>query len=206
MSGCPRYDYSELFWFGTIEGGPKTVRGEFTVPFFYPYANVQNGLDMLLGEKYFSGENGAGRFFQSIRKISILILIDGSIWNHGNKVGICNLRYTKAKHDLSFDLHITEEQWADSSLLEFQKIYAELMRQGLRKCLERAKKIKGEVLDEMGFVKCYEAAIEEFLGTTYPYKPRILTPSEIEIALWCHKKRADQSPDTSSTEDKTKKK
>lgn len=182
-TGCPRYDYSELFWFGSIDGGPKTVSDKSYPPIFFSYWNIETGLHSLL-IKYFPDKSCAPRYFQSLRKISVMVYIAGKFGNYDNKSGVHNVRYTKAKHDMSFDLHITEEQWAEKTATEFQTFYAELMRQGLQKCLERAKKIKGEVIDEEGFVHQYEAAIKEFLETTYP-KDEDTRPglSEVEMEI-----------------------
>jgi len=166
MSG--RYEFSEMFWFGTISGGPRSVQTRPGYVLCYPYRKVELALHNNLS-KHLQDSNDAALFFQSIRKISILLLVGGSISKYENREGIYKLRYTKAKHELYFEINVPETRWANSNATEFQHYYADLMRQGLQLCLQRAKKNKGEVLDEQGFIDRYEMAIAEFLKMDFSH-------------------------------------
>jgi len=163
-----RYDLSEMFWFGTIAGGPRSVQTKVGMVLGFPYLKIETALSTTL-MKHFRDGLGAERFFRTIRKICVLILLGGSIYNRENREGPHKFRYTKSKHELYFELYVPEERWANSNATEYQQYYADLMRQGLQLCLVRAKKIKDEVLDEQGFIDRYEAVIAEFLKMDFSH-------------------------------------
>lgn len=145
----------------TTEGGPRSDVIRPRKWHFNPFSCVENALEQLL-DKHYGARCDMDVCINSIRRFDIAIMIGGA-FRKIEESNVCNVRYNSKRKIMYVDINIPESRWVGKIAREFQEYYADMIRLCFEKCLERAKKIKGEVLDEQGFIDRYESAIKEYL-------------------------------------------
>lgn len=166
-----RTDPNIFIWSGSIESGPRSFQEKPRPRIYFPYSLVINSIYPILRKKFDeTGELKAKAFssyFRTIRKFHFLNLIGGKFDDLGGLEGPSNLRHEKSRKKISIDFYIPEKRWVEYNTKEFQLYYSEMVSEGLKMCLEKAQKTKGEVLDEKGFLERCESAPKEYIETKY---------------------------------------
>jgi len=160
---------SRLFKFYTVEHGPKSSIKKPRAWHRYPFAEIEYAPCRLIDQGYLQ-KQGFEHYFKTISFIDIATQVGGK-FKRIEADGVTKVKYNNKNGIMYINLAIPEERWADQTARDYQVYIAELMRSCFQKCLDRAKKIEGEVLDEQGFVDIYENAIEEFLKMDFSNIP-----------------------------------
>ena len=158
---------SELkpFYWHFTQGGPRSDVIKPRKWHFNPFGKVEGALLILL-DQHFKGSEMSTHYFKTIRQFDIAVVIGGSI-KKVEEDKVYNIRFSKKRQIIYADLDIPESRWAGKMAWQYQEHFAGMVRLCMQKCFEQAKKVKGEVLDEQGFIDTCETAIQEFLGMDF---------------------------------------